>query len=59
MFRTVPLSIITSSLLYTQQWYMSHRFGSQNQTSSVLILFASCQQAYMTYIIAVCTVKNS
>jgi len=26
MFRTVPLSIITSFSLYTQQWYMSHRF---------------------------------
>ena len=27
IFRTVPLSIIRSSLLYTQQWYMSHRFA--------------------------------
>jgi hypothetical protein len=26
MFRTVPLSIITSFSLYTQQWYMSYRF---------------------------------
>jgi hypothetical protein len=26
MFRTVPLSIIRSSSLYTQQWYMSYRF---------------------------------
>jgi len=26
MFRTVPLSIIKSFLLYTQQWYMSYRF---------------------------------
>ena len=34
MFRTVPLSIIRSFSLYTQQWYMS-------------------------YTIAVCTVKNS
>jgi len=25
MFRTVPLSIIRSFLLYTQQWYMLHR----------------------------------
>ena len=25
MFRTVPLSIIRSFSLYTQQWYMSHR----------------------------------
>jgi len=25
MFRRVPLSIIRSSSLYTQQWYMSYR----------------------------------
>jgi len=25
MFRTVPLSIMGSFALYTQQWYMSHR----------------------------------
>ena len=52
MFRTVPLSIIRSFSLYTQQL-------QQNQTSSVLILLASCQQTYMTYTIAVCTLKNS
>jgi len=27
MFRTVPLSIIRSSLLYTQQWFTSYRFA--------------------------------
>ena len=27
MFRTVPPSIIKSSSLYTQQWYMSYRFA--------------------------------
>jgi hypothetical protein len=26
MFRTVPLSIIRSFSLYTEQWYMSYRF---------------------------------
>jgi hypothetical protein len=26
MFRTVPLSIIRSYSLYTQQWYMSYTF---------------------------------
>ena len=61
MFRTVLLSIIGSSSLYTQQWFMSYRFadslrtGSGLNCSSVLILLASC----MTYTIAVCTVKNS
>ena len=58
MFRTVPLSIISSFSLYTQQWYMSYslRAGSGR---SVLILLASCQQTCMTYTVAVCTVKNS
>jgi len=27
MFRTVPLSIIKSFSLYTQQWYMSYRLA--------------------------------
>jgi len=27
MFQTVPLSIIRSSSLYTQQWYVSYRFA--------------------------------
>jgi len=27
MFRTVPLSIIRSFSLFTQQWYMSHMFA--------------------------------
>jgi hypothetical protein len=29
MFRTVPLSIIRSFTLYTQQWYMSYRSASR------------------------------
>ena len=57
MFWTVPLSIISSFSLYTQQWYISYRFadslraaGSGWNCSSVLILLlASC----MTYTIAV------
>jgi len=41
MFRTVPLSIIRSFSLYTQQWYMSYRFADNLRAgsgrSSVLI----------------------
>jgi len=48
MFRIVPLSIIRNFSLYTQQWYMSYSL-------LILILLAS----YMTYTIAVSTVKNS
>ena len=34
MFRTVPLSIIRSFSLYTQQWYMSYRFAMRMQAVS-------------------------
>jgi hypothetical protein len=51
VFRTVPLSIIRSYSLYTEQWYMSYRF--------VILLLESCLQTCMTYIIAECTVNNS
>ena len=53
MFRTVPLSIIRSFSLYTQQWYMSYRFADSLRAGSgrnVLILLAS----YVTYTITVC-----
>ena len=60
MLRTVPLFIIRSFSLYTQQWYMSYGLltacgQDQDGMCSVLILLARC----MTYNIAVCTVKNS
>ena len=35
MLRTVPLSIIRSFSLYTQQWYMSYRFASRIRTELV------------------------
>ena len=62
MFRTVPLYIIRSFSLYTQQWYMSYKLADSLLAGSGwnnLILPASCQQTCMTYTIAVCTVKNS
>ena len=34
MFRTVPLSIIRSFSLYTQQWYMSYKFADSLQAGS-------------------------
>jgi len=34
MFRTVPLSIIRSFSLYTQQWYMSYRFTDSLRAGS-------------------------
>jgi hypothetical protein len=72
IFRTVPLSIISSYSLYTQKWYMSYRFvgsfreaGSGWNCSSILILLLlllllleSCLQTCMTYTIAECTVNG-
>jgi len=52
MFRTVPLSNIGSFSLYKQQWYMSYRFAD-------CLRGGSGRSVYMTYNIAVCTVKNS
>jgi len=34
MFRTVPLSIILSFSLYTQQWYVSYRFADSLRAGS-------------------------
>jgi len=34
MFQKVPLSIIRSFSLYTQQWYMSYRFADSLQAGS-------------------------
>jgi len=47
MFRTVPLSIIRSFSLYTQQWYMSYRFVDSLQAGSEwnAVPFWSCLQA--------------
>jgi len=42
MFQTVPLSIIRSFSLYTQQWYMSYTFADSLQQH---VLSWSCSQA--------------
>jgi len=34
MFRTVPVSVIRSFSLYTQQWHMSNRFADSLQAGS-------------------------
>jgi hypothetical protein len=57
MFRTVPLSIIRSYSLYTQQWYMLYSFV--DSSSILILLLESCLQTCMTYTIAECIVNNS
>jgi len=58
MFGTVPLSIIRSLALYTQQEVKVIQVMlttcERDQAGSVLIPLASNQQTCMTYIIAVC-----
>ena len=61
MFQAVPLTIIRS-------FHCAHSHGicrtglltagEQDQSSSVLILLASCQQTCTTYTMAVCTMKT-
>jgi len=51
MFRTVPLSIIRSFSLYTQQWYMSYSLADSLRTGSgwncsILILSANLYEVY-------------
>jgi hypothetical protein len=51
MFRTVPLSIIRSFSLYTQQRYMSYSFADSLQAGSgwnILILLAVNKQVWHT-----------
>ena len=38
MFRTVPLSIIRSFSLYTQQWYMSYSFANSLLSATLYVL---------------------
>jgi len=45
MFRTVPLPIIRSFSLYTQQWYMSYRFTDSLRAGSGWNSSWSCSQA--------------
>jgi hypothetical protein len=61
MFRTVPLPIIRSFSLYTQQWYMSYNFVDSFRAGPgcSMVLLESCLQTCMTYTIAECTVKTS
>jgi hypothetical protein len=57
MFRTVPLSIIRSFPLYTQQWYTSYSFGDslranclQNCICALLVEIKTTHKMHGTYI---------
>jgi len=56
MFRAVPLSIIRSFSLYTQQWYMSYRFALHvSGSSSVHHQEFFTVHTAMVYVIQVCS----
>ena len=42
MFQTVPLSIIRSFSLYTQQWYMSYRIADSSGVSKPYDIYHCC-----------------
>ena len=46
MLRTVPLSIIRSFSLYTQQWYISYRFADSLRAKGIRLkgLLTVCEQ---------------
>jgi len=44
MFRSVPLSVIRSFSLYTQQWYVSYRFADNLRAASGWKWFGLLQQ---------------
>ena len=57
MFRAVPLSIIRSFSLYTQQWYMSYRFADSLLSANLYLYL--CVQFFtvhtaVVYVIQVC-----
>jgi len=58
MFRAVPLSVIRSFSLYTQQWYVIQVMLTACEQEQ-MFLHTNYQQTCMTYNIVVCTVKNS
>jgi len=59
MFRTVPLSIMRSFSLYTQQWYMSYRFADSLWAGSARNWNVSgCQLAIICVIPRNCFEEN-
>jgi len=50
---------VHTAMVYVIQAYWQLASRIRMELRSILILLASCQQTCMTYIIAVCTVKNS
>jgi len=57
MFRTVPLSIINSFSLCTQQWYMSYRFAD-SLLANLYDIYHCCVYSEKLLIMERGTVRN-
>jgi len=58
MFRTVPLAIIRTFSLYTQQWYMSYRFPDSLRAGNLYDIYHFCVYSEKVLMMARGTVRN-
>ena len=58
MFRTVPLSIIRSFSLYTQQWHMSYRFADSYLSRNLYDIYHCCVYSEKLLMMGRGTVRN-
>ena len=58
MFRTVPLSIIRSFSLYTQQWYMSYSFADSLRSANLYDIYHYCVYSEKLLMMDRGTVRN-
>ena len=58
MFRTVPLSIIRSFSLYTQQRYMSYRFADSLLSANLYDIYHCCVYSEKLLMMDRGTVRN-
>ena len=58
MFRTVPLSIIRSFSLYTQQWYMSYIFAVFELSANLYDIYHCCVYVEKLLMMDIGTVRN-
>jgi len=65
MFRTVPLYIIGSFSLYTQQWYVSYRFAelhphpAPKQSANLYDIYHCCEYSEKLLMMDRGTVRNT
>jgi len=58
MFRTVPLSTISSFSLHTQHWYMSYRFADNKLSANLYDIYQCCVYSEKLLMMDRGTVRN-